>query len=85
MSDFFMEEVDDVFTATANTMDRIEALMRKGEWRSKALLALVFITLDKDGNIALWQAGSLHDVIGLAQTAAQQAMRATEEGPTNEA
>ena len=64
-----------LFAATANTIDRVREEFESGRLTNKPLLALIFTTLDTEGNVTLFQVGDVHQVIGLASEAAHQAAK----------
>ena len=64
----------ELFAATANTLDKIKEVLTSGELEQNATRAIILAVYQTDGNVVLFQAGTVDDVVSLAQTAAYQAM-----------
>ena len=69
----------ELYAQTANTIDRIDQEIHGG-LAAKPLRAALFVTLDTDGNIGLFQSGGAQELIWLATQAAEHAMRVLRDG-----
>lgn len=70
----------ELYTATANTIDRIkEVLVKEGMFDGMAVQAVIFAVLTPTHDMLLWQSGEVVAVYNLAHAAAQQAVASIRE------
>ena len=69
----------ELYATSANTLDRIRREMDEGELAKVPLRGIILVALDGDGNVTLFQSGSVHELIWMATQAAEQAVMVAQE------